>query len=356
MYDIIQQNFMSVSIIFFLILFILTNNNFNKKTNSLFLCSALCVLLFIIEEAWETQYAQMTTFSYMRLVLSVAGYILRPMTAYFLVMIIYHNTLKWRILISIPIIINILVSISALWCKWSFWYTEQNEFVRGPLGMIPFMTAGFYVLALLFLTLSNRKKGDRMEAMTVSAIVILAMIATIMESVYGFRCIQSASSGIAITFYYLFLHTNQNNRDPLTGALTRRRFYLDADKYHTTLSAVISLDLNDLKVLNDTQGHNAGDQALITMTNVIKKCIVHKAALYRTGGDEFMILCYKLEESKVRELIDKIQKAMEQTEYRCAIGYAMYHYRAGLEHVCQIADNAMYENKTQMKGKHALVR
>lgn len=351
MYEIVQQNFMGVAIIVFLILFITTNNNFDKKTNGLFLASSICVLLFIIEEAWEGQLAQREVYTDLRVHLSAVGYMLRPATAYFLVMIIWKSTFKGKILMSIPLAVNILVSLSALFSPLAFGYTQANEFVRGPLGFVPFVTAGFYVLAILFLTVRHCKKGDVMEGMTVSAIVMLTVIATVMESVFHFRSIQSAASGISITFYYLFLHTNQNNRDPLTGALTRRRFYLDAERYRMALSAVISLDLNHLKKLNDTYGHIAGDKALITMTDVVKKCVRKRAAIYRIGGDEFMVLCYKMSEEEVQELINQIQKAMEATEYRCAIGYGLYHYRSGLEHVCQIADNAMYENKIKMKEK-----
>lgn len=350
LYEIIQQNFMGVVISLFLILFILANNNFDKKTNRLFLASAVCVLLFILEEAWEWQLAQRTSYTEPRVLLSAIGYVLRPMTAYFLVMIICRNSVKSRILLSIPIAINAVVSFSALFGKWAFCYTETNEFVRGPLGFVPFATAAFYVLVILFMEIADSKKAGRMEIITVLAIVFLAILATIMESAFGFRSIQSAASGTSITFYYLFLHTNQNNRDPLTSALVRRRFYLDAEKYRTTLSAVISLDLNNLKELNDKYGHIEGDKALITMTNVVKRCLTRRAALYRTGGDEFMILCYKMNEKEVQELIKHIQDAMEKTEYRCAIGYALYHYYAGLEHVCQIADKAMYENKVKMKA------
>lgn len=349
MKEMIQQNFMAVTIIIFLMLFILLNNNFDKKTNRLFLCSAVCVLLFIVEEAWEGQLARRDTYSYMRVVLSAAGYTLRPMTAYFLVMINGRKNLKWTLLMSIPAVLNMLVAFSALFGSWSFGYTQLNEFVRGPLGYAPFVTAGFYVAAVLLMTMWKCKKGDLMEAMTVSMIVILIIFSTVMESVFHFRSIQSAASGISITFYYLFLHTNQSNRDPLTSALTRRRFYLDAERYRTALTAVISLDLNNLKVLNDKYGHVAGDKALVTMTEVVKKCITKKASLYRTGGDEFMILCYKLSEQQVQEMIKQIQEAMEETEYRCAIGYATYHYRVGLDHACQLADDAMYENKQEMK-------
>lgn len=350
-FEIIQSNFVAVAIILFLILFILTNNNFEKKTNRLFLAAAFCVLILIIEEAWEAQLAMKKTYAPLRVVLSAVGYSLRPMVSYFLVMMVRSYNKMSFILLSIPLVFNTLVSFSSLFCGLSFWYTKDNEFVRGPLGFTPFLVAGFYVIILLTLTIRECRNGELMEAMIVSAIVLLAFLSTIMESLFHFQFIQNPSIGTSITFYYLFLHSSRNNRDPLTGALTRRRFYLDAQKYRSTLSAVISLDLNDLKTLNDQYGHMEGDKALITITNVIKRYTGTKASLYRIGGDEFMILSYKQSEKNVREMISRIQDDLAKTKYRCAIGYALYSYQMEFDSVCQVADNMMYENKRQMKGK-----
>lgn len=330
-YQMIQSNFIGVAILLFLTSFILTNNNFDKRTNHLFLAAIVCVLLFIAEEIWENQLALEATSSQLRVLLSAIGYTLRPMTAYFLLLIIGSSSLKWQMLVSVPLVINALVAFSALFVPWAFSYTPDNQFVRGPLGFFPFVTAAFYVLAILLFTLTSTKKGDNMEAVVVMGTVLLTTVATAMESLFGFRFIQGAAGGVSITFYYLFLHTNQNNRDQLTGALVRRRFYLDAERYRTTLTAVISLDLNNLKELNDNYGHVAGDEALIVFTQTVKKCLSKRASLYRTGGDEFMILCYKMQEGEVQALIEKIRAAMQETSYRCAIGYATYHYRTGLE-------------------------
>lgn len=348
-FEFIQNNFVGVAITLFLILFILTNNNFEKKTNRLFLAAASCVLILIIEEAWEAQLALQSNYNPMRVVLSAIGYALRPMIPYFLVIMVRSYT-KWAFAaMSAPLVFNAIVSFSALFCRSFFWYTPDNEFVRGPLGSTPFVVAGFYVVVLLTLTLRECRNAELMEAMIVSAIVMLAFISTVMESVFHFQFIQNPSIGTSITFYYLFLHSNQNNRDPLTGALTRRRFYLDAEKYHSTLSAVISLDLNDLKTLNDQYGHVEGDKALMAVTNIIKKYTGTRAALYRIGGDEFMILCYKLKEEKVKEMISKIRNDLEKTKYRCAIGYVVNTQEMKFDYACQIADNAMYKNKQQMK-------
>lgn len=351
LFEMVQSNFVAVAITFFLILFILTNNNFEKKTNRLFLASASCVLILIIEEAWEAQLAMEEVYTPMRAILSAIGYTLRPMVAYFLILMVKSDSKMWFTILSIPLVFNAVVSFSALFCKLSFWYTPDNEFVRGPLGTTPFWVAGFYVAVLLVLTIHGCRKGGVMEAMIVSAIVLLAFLSTVMESLFHFRFIQNPSMATSITFYYLFLHSNQNNRDSLTGALTRRRFYLDANKYQAALTAVISLDLNDLKTLNDQYGHMEGDKALIAVTNIIKRYTGTKASLYRTGGDEFMMLCYKKTEKDVQEMISGIRNDLEKTKYRCAIGYALYSFQMNFDAVCQAADNIMYENKRQMKQK-----
>lgn len=348
-FEIIQQNFIGATTALFLILFIITNNNFEKKINRLFLAAATCVLLLIIEEAWEFQLAKQPTYAPLRVPLSAFGYMLRPMIPYFLTLTIKNYTKKWTFLMSIPLIFNLLVAGSALFCKLAFWYTPYNEFVRGPLGITPFVIAGFYIVVLLILTLLMCRKGDLTEAVIVSAIVLLAFTSTIMESLFQFRGIQNASIGTSITFYYLFFHSNRCNRDTLTGALVRRRFYLDAEKYHSSLSAIISLDLNDLKKLNDQYGHIEGDKALISVSDIIKRNTGVRASLYRIGGDEFMILCYKFKEEKVQDLINRIYVDLQKTQYRCAIGYALYSPHMNLERVCQLADQAMYEKKRQMK-------
>lgn len=350
-FELIEYNFVTVVIVSFLILFVYTNNNFEKKITRFFIAAAFCILILTVEEAWEAHLAMVETYQPLRVLLSAIGYSLRPLIPYFLVIMVKEYTRGKFILVSIPLIFNVLVSFSALFCRVAYWYTPDNAFVRGPLGITPFFVAAFYVAILLFHMARVWWMGGFREALIVSAIVLLAFLSTVMESVFGFRFIQNPSMAISITFYYLFLHSRQNNTDPLTGALTRRRFYLDAQKRDTTLTAVISIDLNHLKSLNDKYGHVEGDKALITITAVIKKYMGMHASLYRIGGDEFMILCYKLSEENVQSMINRIQDDLNNTKYQCAIGYAMYSYQSNFNLVCQAADKIMYENKRRMKSE-----
>lgn len=70
---------------------------------------------------------------------------------------------------------------------------------------------------------------------------------------------------IAFTSYYthlimlVILYIETYRCDPLTGLMNRKSFYLDAGRYRNRNIAVISIDLNGLKEINDTKGHSAGD-------------------------------------------------------------------------------------------------
>lgn len=349
-FELIQDNFVAVAITSFLILFIVTNNNFEKRINNLFLSAAACVLVLIVEEAWEAQLALSPTYEPLRVPLSAIGYALRPLVPFLLVQITKSFSKKRLVLLSLPLVFNTLVSFSALFCGISFSYSADNKFVRGPLGVTPFVVAAIYICFVLVLTLSSCEMGSLTEAMIISAIVLLAFLSTILESIFHFQFIQNPSIATSITFYYLFLHSNRNNRDALTGSLTRRRFYIDSEKYKQTLSAVISVDLNNLKELNDIQGHVAGDKALITVAKTMGKYTGSKVSLYRIGGDEFMLLCYRMKEKHVIELISKIRADLEKTEYRCAIGYAICLQQSLFDSACQKADEMMYEDKRKMKA------
>lgn len=348
--ELIENNFVGVTLTLCLILFILTNNNFEERTNRLFLVAAVSILIVIIEEAWEAQLALSPVYQPLRVPLSALGYALRPALPFCTMLIARKFRGRQLALLAAPLVFNTLVAFSSLFCGLSFSYSADNKFVRGPLGYTPFIVAAFYVVGAIALLFITYKGGGRMEMMILTAIVLLAFLATIMESRFHLQFIQCPGMATSLTFFYMFLHSSQNNRDPLTEALTRRRFYLDSNKNHAAISAVISLDLNDLKKLNDQKSHLEGDRALCTVAKIVKRYMGLRATLYRVGGDEFMILCCKMDEENVQKIISMIRRDLEETDYRCAIGYAMKPAKMSFKSACHIADNAMYENKRQMKG------
>lgn len=74
-----------------------------------------------------------------------------------------------------------------------------------------------------------------------------------------------------LVLYYLFIYTKTAKADTLTGLLNRQCYYADAQKERDRITCVVSVDMNDLKKINDSQGHEAGDLALMTVSKCLSK-------------------------------------------------------------------------------------
>lgn len=103
-----------------------------------------------------------------------------------------------------------------------------------------------------------------------------------------------------------------SNTDELTGLLNRHA-YEEAvaefnDKVIESNFVYISLDVNGLKIVNDTLGHSAGDELIVGAAECMKRCIGPYGKLYRTGGDEFAAIIYASENE-----LEAIKKDFEDT-------------------------------------------
>lgn len=67
------------------------------------------------------------------------------------------------------------------------------------------------------------------------------------------------------------------------------------------------IDMDDFKIYNDTYGHNAGDLALITTVEAIRRCIRKNDTLIRYGGDEFLLVLQGISETMFREKLKQIR-------------------------------------------------
>ena len=135
-------------------------------------------------------------------------------------------------------------------------------------------------------------------------------------------------------------------KDALTGVLNREAYYIETRRDYKDITAIISLDMNGLKTINDTLGHAAGDEALITLAYCFTKATKVRQSVYRMGGDEFVIVCRKTAEEDVINLVKKIEENVSETKYSCSIGYS-YHNEGTikLEDLLKESDKKMYSNK-----------
>jgi diguanylate cyclase (GGDEF)-like protein/PAS domain S-box-containing protein len=145
-------------------------------------------------------------------------------------------------------------------------------------------------------------------------------------------------------------------RDPLTGILNRRGFEKLASESIAgqEQGAVLYLDLNNFKSINDRFGHQAGDALLKAFGHRLEFCLRPEDVLARLGGDEFAIVLpgVSVEDAKhvARRLVDTAFEAyiIQGQEIECAasVGIAlMPEHGTDLWHLVSVADQAMYNSK-----------
>ena len=146
-------------------------------------------------------------------------------------------------------------------------------------------------------------------------------------------------------------------RDPLTGVLNRRGFEKDAIDCITRheTGAVLYLDLNQFKSINDRFGHQAGDALLKAFGHRLEFCLRPEDVLARLGGDEFAIVLpgVTVEEAKhiAERLVETASEAyiIQGQEIECAasVGISLKpNHGSDLWHLVSVADQAMYNAKS----------
>jgi diguanylate cyclase (GGDEF)-like protein len=149
------------------------------------------------------------------------------------------------------------------------------------------------------------------------------------------------------------------DHDPLTNLLNRRSFvqHLDAEvsrsrRYNRPLALVI-LDLDDLKTVNDTQGHAAGDEALQRVADALRATIRHGDNAFRIGGDEFAVI---LAEAVAEEASAAAQRIADELPLRASFGVAVCGAGCEAGALLREADDAMYRMKRRQRGGMSSVR
>jgi diguanylate cyclase (GGDEF)-like protein len=152
--------------------------------------------------------------------------------------------------------------------------------------------------------------------------------------------------------------------DPLTGVLNRRGFERDASQRLTESAddakgALLFIDLNDFKVINDSCGHEIGDQLLIIAAKRLIKNLRSCDIIGRPGGDEFVALVPDVVPDTADRLANRLATALEEVyvigehSLHCAasIGLALYPKNANtLTGLMREADQAMYRAKARCRG------
>lgn len=158
--------------------------------------------------------------------------------------------------------------------------------------------------------------------------------------------------------------------DPLTGLLNRRGFETRLDealansRIHTQKNCLCLLDLDHFKQINDTCGHQAGDEVLQQVVTLIRQWIRDSDSFSRLGGDEFAITLYGCSLERAKTITQNIILAVQQYRYcwqgkaygiGVSIGLTQFKASDTRESLLQAADTACYRAKADGRGQVATV-
>ncbi|MBI4632804.1 MAG: GGDEF domain-containing protein [Deltaproteobacteria bacterium] len=278
-----------------------------------------------------------------------------------------------------------------------YWRVFPVCFIEGR-GLTPFKIYSEYVISLillgaLFLLFKYREQFDRgvlrLISWSIAATIISELAFTFYISVYDLSNLIGHYFKI-ISFYLIYkaiietglrnpysilLRELKNNEeklqalavtDPLTNLYNRRGFFSMLEQ-HLKLAGrakqemlLLYIDLDDMKRINDTLGHQAGDAALIETAAILRETFRETDIIGRTGGDEFAVLMLNSITSTPDETLSRLQSNIAAHNARgvnhytlsFSVGVAEYDPESPVsrDELMARADEAMYEHK--LSGKH----
>lgn len=167
-------------------------------------------------------------------------------------------------------------------------------------------------------------------------------------------------------FLSLTMQRNENEKmlfelsqvDKLTSFYNRNRFIQDVSELETCESSVgvVFLDINGLKEINDSFGHDAGDD-LIKECAGIMKSRESSNYLYRIGGDEFVIIYVDITEECFYDSVQLLKNDFENSKCQIAIGCKWNRQSSHIQDIIKAADEMMYADKKRFyQGHHTTAR
>lgn len=361
-----------VNLVTFLILavvFVIGYKNLDKSDslNRAFLVTVLGVILGLLAEAAS---CVINGDSYpfaivVNNILSVIIFAVAPMISFYFFIFIFHLVLPntqlnrnlWFIF-ALPVITNVILSILSPFLGFFFSVSAEGIYSRGPLFPLSAVSTYLFMAAGVVLVLFNYHRMIKRDFWLILGIGIIPILGGIAQGlVYGILAMWS-SAAVALFLGYLFLQDRMIRLDSLTGAWNRESFYfIYSRRLQQTPDkkfGAIFLDIDNLKLINDTFGHLEGDKAIKLVMETIRSVLPPGAVICRFGGDEFIVLYDCDTMTQINTILRDIKKGFSESEevkakdypLGCSFGTALYTTEfTDLNAFLSRLDSLMYKDK-----------
>ncbi len=233
---------------------------------------------------------------------------------------------------------------------------EKGKFFN--LGVITFVIFGLYDICRFY-------QGNAGDFSAATRIGVIILTATVTASNIG-EAVSLVKLGIEAGKIGKIAYTDANTGLGNPAAFKAKMNSLEMTKINYSYIGIIQFDVNNLKIINDTKGHEVGDLLIKTAANIINKSFGTIGTCYRVGGDEFVaITTYNHAPMACQEAIQKFEDMIDTFnrnpakpfDLRIAYGVAYYQNTENryisLKDVHKVADERMYNKKKELKARYA---
>ncbi len=274
----------------------------------------------------------------------------------------------------IPVALHLLIALATPFTGWFFQIDAANEYHRGILLPLSFFLSFILMFIAAAKVLGRRIKAGKENGRFSKSVskngwllkfTIIPLIGGAIQVL--FYNITYVWHAVVIALLLLYIN-NQNTEittDILTGVFNRRqafdyfdRFVREKEKDRMkTAVAVVVLDINSFKCINDQYGHSSGDKAIIAVARCLETEFQWDDFVCRFGGDEFLVITKHGQTSELEAAVDRVNNRLlrlhEKKSLPCEVsvsaGYALYSRKnSTLDALFKKADEMMFEQKAKL--------
>ena len=344
-WSVFRDYFISIVTSVALIVLLRKNRLTSQRTTNLLMLAAVCTILVMAGEIGGRYFEQLDYPTMWHTLCSVISYMFRPAIPFFIALIPLREEEKMvEVVAGLPLLVNVAFLSTAFYSDIVFTFDENNVFVRGMLGYIPFVIGGLYIVMFIIISFAPMKRGEVQESVLCFGMAIVCSACVVAESTHELSGLLVSACMLSEIFYYIYFLANKYNHDPLTDALLRICLYQDVEKIETP-SYLMLFDITGLKRINSTEGNLIGDKVLATFSKAVNMCIPGRAKFYRTGGDEFAIIYKGADAIQVSSLYTRIREKSASLPYGFTYGYAQFTNKDDFADAYKEANTKLRERK-----------
>lgn len=256
-------------------------------------------------------------------------------------------------------------------------YLQGNgtNYSLGPAAFVGYgLAMSFFVVSGVVLGVNFKRLAPHVRMSLIPMLTVLMAAECIQIAVPELLITGGAATIVTVGFFFSLENPVEVFKqklliDALTGMKSRHSYEIDIQKMEDEYTqnrdvgfGLVFCDINNLKEVNDKNGHLEGDAYIGRIAQILTKDLHGAESIYRMGGDEFLAVYRGADDADIQQEIDQVNEdcnAMSaQVPYRMgvAIGYAISGKEyATLRNVLRVADYLMYKNKADMKRESAFL-